>query len=229
MTDTIPYWIREITADLFGLALIGPAFVLAFAHFILPIQKLDFASEKYPPPRYRLRVLIDALKQHFDMTGIGEYTKKFIQKWDQISHQQMPPLPLIEGLALGTIEEQNVVETLGERVRERLPENMTYTTTKYSEEVVELVTLANAMVPPAEVLSRDHCPTSTLPGILNAGWECYLSGLQEFSEGLPHNEKYTSYELSVKFNELLLKAMELNEIRLAWGSAQYATISEKNS
>jgi len=59
INETIHNWAEEIAADLFALNVFGPSYLYAFIYLVPTISRLDSAGKSHPPPRVRLKHLID--------------------------------------------------------------------------------------------------------------------------------------------------------------------------
>jgi len=224
----IPTWVEEIGSDMFGFMTFGPAYVLAFIYFCSSVFRLNSASESHPPPRFRIKTLLDRMEVEFPPEGLGCKTREFLNTWREIARREPINLNPLQQIALDTIQEQGVVDRLYNAIQQSLPDDKRYSKARYAEEVGPLTELIDAMIPPAEILSDKGYKPTTIPGILNAGWECFLAGLDKFRECLPEGECNTVFELNHKFNEFLIKSMELNQIRRSWDSARNDVISGKN-
>lgn len=225
----IPAWIEELASDMFGLLIFGPAYLLATIHFASSIYLLNSTSESHPPTRFRLRILQDLMEKEFPSDKLGSNTCDFLRSWDEIVRREVMLEDLFEQLALEAIQEGDILDDLREAVLNCLPTDRRYTLRQYEDEVPELVSLIDGMIPPAERLVRDCYQSSTVPGILNAGWECFLGGLTGFKKCLPNADSISSFDLALKYNEFLIKSMELNQIRESWKRAkENAVVSGEN-
>jgi hypothetical protein len=75
------------------------------------------------------------------------------------------------------------------------------------------------IIPPNEVIDfkKKETTNTDVVSILNAGWEVYISHMDDFAKNY-QELTYQSNKLKCdkKLNELLLKAIELNEIKTRW-------------
>src|SRR5258708_7242297 len=70
ITDRINNWIEEITCDLIGIFLFGPAFYFAYTYFLLSFSRLDNASKTHPPIRLRLKLMTQLLSERYPRTTL---------------------------------------------------------------------------------------------------------------------------------------------------------------
>lgn len=61
LKEILARWAEEFAADVFGLLLFGPAFLLSQLRFLFPLAAVDVASPDHPSPRMRMRLSINVL------------------------------------------------------------------------------------------------------------------------------------------------------------------------
>jgi hypothetical protein len=94
-----------------------------------------------------------------------------------------------------------------------------YTAKEYSEKVPTLCDLIVNIIPPNEVVDfkKKETTNTDVVSILNAGWEVYLSHMDDFAKNyLKLTYQANKLKCDKELNELLLKAIELNEIKTRW-------------
>jgi hypothetical protein len=217
VNNVIPNWIEEIAADLLGLLILGPAYVLASIHFSSSVFLLNSASPTHPPQRFRLKVLFRFMKKHFPFEQLQTRTREVLNSWDNIARRDIAGLKLFEQIAYDTIDDDSVFQRLTQAVLENLPDSKRFSIEYYRREVDAQTELINAIVPPVEYLHDGRTTLSSVSGILNSGWECDLQGLDEFKENLPDQEPLTEFDVKFKFNKFLIKSIEQNQIAHEWG------------
>ena len=151
-----------------------------------------------------------------------------MDSWREISAQPIGSLNLFEGVALKTIVDAHVPAKLQQEIPNSINAADCYSADSYVKDRETLGRLIDSHVPPAEVLAGGTFEPSTMVGILNAGWDRFLSGLVEFRKRLPNGDSMTLFELHLKFNRFLSKALELSEARMAWRSAKDALNNRQN-
>jgi len=219
VNEVLPGWIQELGADIFGLLLFGPAYLFACVHFSLATGTLDNVSISHPANRLRLKVLFETLDARYpDGTMYSIETSRFLDVWRNIAHMEQQ-VGVIEAIAIYAIKEHDVLRKLQQEVEATIDAQHIFTKESYSSSLETLCPLIDAYVPPCEFLGDRRYQPAALVGILNAGWERFLSGLDKFRTHLPHSEKLTPFQLTLKFNSFLLKSMELNEAIAAWTKA----------
>ena len=214
-------WCKELTSDLFALALFGPAFLFSVIHFTSSFERLDFANDTHPPSRLRLRLLfrfLDILYNRAD--SFSSQTERFLNEWRRIGDEKIIVEDDVHDLVLETIANSKLDNELTSIVKgllSKLPSQ--YTQDDYKNDLKVLCPLIDAQIPPAEYLSNGKYEPATFAGILNAGWECQLQGLNEYKSRLPASKRSSDYELKRSYNGFLLKALELNEAIRSWRRA----------
>lgn len=215
-------WCKELTSDLFALSLFGPAFLFSVIYFTCSFERLDFASDTHPPSRLRLRLLfrfLDILYTQADL--FSSETERFLNEWRGIGDEKIVVEDDVHDLVLETIANSKLDNELISIVESLLSELPTqYTQDDYKNDIQVLCPLIDAQIPPAEYLLKGKYEPATFAGILNAGWECQLQGLEEYKARLPPNKRSSNYELRRSYNSFLLKALELNEAIRSWRRAQ---------
>jgi hypothetical protein len=59
-----------------------------------------------------------------------------------------------------------------------------------------------------------------MASIINAGWHVYLCDFEAFRKNLHSNDSDTRFSAAAKLHELVLKALEISEIRTMWEEAK---------
>jgi hypothetical protein len=215
-------WCKELSSDLFGFMLFGPAFLFSLVHFLCSFVRLDSASESHPPPRLRLQLLFRLLDQLYPKTSFSSQTLKFLDDWRDLAFRPIAVEGTINELVLWSFRKSDADTRLVKIVKENSSELDVYTDAMYRADVQKLCPLIDTQIPPAEILdpsTRLHVPASFV-GILSAGWESYLLGLGRYSKSLPAGKVKNTYDVARHFNGFLLKAFELNECAAAWKEEQ---------
>lgn len=231
VNDTITNWIKEIAADLYAILLFGPAYLFAFIRLIVSFRRLDSGSISHPPPRLRIRLMFELLDEIFPKERTySKTTKAFLDEWRSIGQRDINFGGRISSMvADSSLEKARAYDKLKRNVRRSLRRSQKYYATAYKKDVSSLTKYIRANVPPVEDIRNRKYSLATLVGILNAGWECFLSDLQEFRKNLPRASTLSRHEVNVEFNKFLLKAMELNDVKRSWEEAKKATEEAKKA
>lgn len=211
-------WCKELTSDLFALALFGPAFIFSVIYFTCSFERLDFASDTHPPSRLRLNLLFRLLDILYTQEDIfSSETRDFLTKWRDIGNEDIVVEDDVHEIVLDTISNSKLHDGLPQMVEGlRSQLRSEYSQDNYRNDIKLLCPLINAQIPPAEYLLDGKYEPATFAGILNAGWECYVRGLKEYEARLPPSRRATKYELKRSYNSFLLKALEINEAIRSW-------------
>jgi hypothetical protein len=143
-------------------------------------------------------------------------TKDFAEKWIQVLNTEFD-----EPHSLPDIIEKKIEPIIPE-ICSKVIESMNgseYTAKEYSNKTPKLGDLIVNMIPPNEEIDFDNEKTinTNVVSILNAGWEVYLSHMDDFAKNyLKLNYQDNKLKCNKKLNEILLKAVELNEIKTRW-------------
>jgi hypothetical protein len=222
----IKNWVEELAVDAFGICLFGPGYFFAFVNFVSAIKYLKSSSYTHPSPRIRMELmchLLNLLESHkhghktldFDSILKGP-TRDFAQKWIQVLNTEGA-----EPHSLNDIIEEKIKPIIP-KICSKVIESMNgyeYTAQKYSEKVPTLCDLIVNIIPPNEVVDFDKKETTNtdVVSILNAGWEVYLSHMDDFAKNyLKLTYQTNKLKCDKKLNEILLQAIELSEIKTRW-------------
>lgn len=211
-------WCKELTSDLFALALFGPAFLFSVIYFTCSFNRLDSASDSHPPPRLRLNLLFRFLDLLYTGKNVfSPQTRTFLNKWRLIGAQQIRIEEEVHELVLDTLRKSEISNRLPSMALDLLPKlRSQYTQKDYRRDIKVLCPLIDAQIPPAEYLVKGEHVRANFVGILNAGWESYLKGLKGYQAKLPQGRRRTPYEVKRNYNSFLLKALELNDAIRSW-------------
>lgn len=235
INEIIRNWVEELTADGFGVCIFGPGYFFAFINFVSAIRLLQSASPTHPSPRIRMELMCHLLnlkkseeedervkreeKDERETLGFENLfegpTKDFVQKWVKVSSMQGQAAYPISDIAEESITP--IIPAICSKVMETMS-GSEYTAQKYAEKVPTLCDLIVNVIPPNEEVDFEKRETTNtdLVSILNAGWEVYLSHMENFANNLELTYLDEKLKCDKKLNELLLKAIELNEIKTRW-------------
>ena len=221
----IKNWVEELAGDAFGICLFGPGYFFAFVNFVSAIKYLKSSSYTHPSPRIRMELmchLLNLLESHkhghktldFDSILKGP-TRDFAEKWIQVLNTEGK-----EPHSLNDIIEEKIKPIIP-KICSKVVESMNgseYTAQKYAEKIPTLCDLIVNVIPPNEEIDfeKREATNTDVVSILNAGWEVYLSHMEDFANNLELTYQDEKLKCDRKLNELLLKAIELNEIKTRW-------------
>ena len=219
-SKTIEKWLGELVADLIAFHMLGPIFLFELKNFLLTMKGIDDSSDKYPPPRMRIKMLIEEfskmkyeteLKQHEmgkDFVEVVNGLRKQLQEIEEKERDE------IEDLVFRSITK--VIPDLRENVREATAK-LDYNPKRFCAEVFPLVGILDSFVTPVEV--SPGSPASPV-SILNCGLLYELLSMDRLYKML--NAKGSAAKLNAKhkLHQLLLKALELSDIQSSWKMAK---------
>jgi len=217
VTGTISSWVTELTCDVLGVMIFGPAYFFAFTHLFSTLAMLDEASQSHPPPRLRIRLMCSCLRPRFGLKEVDSRIDDLIGKWEVIGGEDVNQGQVAFKLALNSISPQilALVEHVGAAA---IPDSLAYSSSQFVDDVNEILPLLKENVPAAEV-PRNSCPDPEPPEmahLLNVGWVLLLARFQEFRENLPTQIGADALASQKQLNKLLLKSFELAEIKRRW-------------
>lgn len=216
VNETIPSWVEEICADLFGLLLFGPAYLASFIYFSSSFLLLDGAAQSHPPSRLRLLYVFTLFDRIYRAAAFSTKTKTFLDGWRTIANQEIVLDEIVFRLALKSMKQPEFMDFLIAQVCNSLPQIQHYTQDRYSDDITNLAPFANAVIPPIEWPAENGgFERAEAVAVLNVGWECFLEGLEQFRKCL-RLEDSSDFQVSQRFNALLMKSLELIEIRKTW-------------
>ncbi|MBI2431648.1 MAG: hypothetical protein HYV26_02125 [Candidatus Hydrogenedentes bacterium] len=214
-------WRKELAADLYGILLFGPAYFFAFAEFIVSMGRLDSPDDDHPPPRFRLRRLLEYMDHLYPSSFLPEEAGEYLDQWRPVANEDIDCANEKHLLLIYLFDALHDPEKLREVVMEDLGQHV-YLPGNYTEEVEALLRLIVADIPPAEVLKSlpgedgvAYVPAD-IRSILNAGWLSHLRKYAGFRQRLPKDRSSDEQAVALEFNAFLMKSMELNDIILTW-------------
>ena len=216
--NTITNWLEELGSDAIGFALFGPAYLFALIQLVVSFQLIHNASPSHPPNSLRVRLLLtmlgsfgktNASLEIFEDLPIG--LQQFAENWKSNCDPLDLPEPIwvvIVNAVLGAIDAMGkiAIEVIGKSV---YVNDQILTINPLRELVV-------AGIPPNELIDVKN-ESFTYPGmihILNAGWQVLLSDMENFARTFGKDYKSNKVESKAMLNRLILKAVELDNIRL---------------
>ncbi len=208
-------WVKELCCDAIGIRLFGPALFFAEAHLLTSFRPIDKSSATHPAPRLRVRLMIRMLKQIYRLEEWRPELQEFSRAWDEVSAGQVVwsnaydqvALDAIDDAALDLISEASVTATFSLQC---------YSCERFTADVAGLTPLLLNLIPPGEIRNKPV----TIAAIINAGWHVYLCDFEAFRASLHEGDSDTRFAAATKLHGLVLKALEISEIRTAWDEAK---------
>jgi len=218
VNERISKWVRELCSDALGIRLFGPAFYFAFVHFFLSFVHLDRASRSHPPPRLRLKLLTKLCREVYAPEELHPKLSEFFGVFDIASQQPIVCRGPFEQIAVHCLNEEAVLGVICEETAKCLPLPHCYSHDQYRRDIDILVPLILNLIPPGEtgVLGA----AVGIASIFNVGWYVYLCKFGEF-QGRLHQRDRDKLRAARKLQKLLLKALEISEIKIRWEEARH--------
>ncbi len=206
-------WVKELTCDAIGYSLFGPAFLFA-AIELLPIMhpSFDYDVGTHPTTRMRLLLLYKMFEEESEFIKIiNPKVKSHLDKWRKITRSQRPRFSLLITVLAGPAIIK-IYDNIIKEAKAAVIESKIYSASRHSEEIKELVKRAKNFVLPNEYIKNGKSKVVAMQSIFNAGWLVYYSELDK----LQAKFGLDSWTCKRKFNEIIARAIELNEIQKRW-------------
>lgn len=217
INTTSEKWVKELACDAIAYFLFGPAFLFATIE-LLPIMhpSFDYDISTHPPTRMRLGLLYKMFEQESEFISLmTPKVKRHLDKWRQIARSQRPTFSLlITELAGQAII--GIYDKIIEAAQAVVGESRIYSASSHSEEIKELVNRAKNFILPNEYIKNGKSKVVSMQSIFNAGWLVYYAEMDK----LQATFKLDSWVCKRKLNEIIARAIELNEIQKRWREVQ---------
>ncbi|MFI5117559.1 MAG: hypothetical protein ACHP8B_12770 [Terriglobales bacterium] len=220
-------WVKELCSDAIGIRLFGPALCFAVAHLLTSFIHMDKGSETHPPPRLRVRLMIRMLKQLYSVDKWRPDLQSFLRDWDEVSANHIPGSNYYDQVALETTTD-TVLDLIAEASGLAASAAKCYTTERFDHDVAELAPLFLNHIPPGETGPYGRGTPVELASVINAGWHVYLCDFETFRKSLNPKDGDTRFTAATKLHELVLKALEISEMKTAWEGARCDSKRGKN-
>jgi len=209
-------WVKELTCDAIGYCLFGPAYLFAAIDFLTVAYAFDDDLHTHPPNRMRFLLLYKMLDKETGFLNIlAPQVKSFLDSWRSVTQSRTPqftnPVSDLTGSAI-----LNIYDHIISAATEAVGSDGPYSASENATELQHLVKRAEALIPPNELIKNGGSHEVKFQSVLNAGWLVYLTGL----EALQAKYNWESWECKTKFNEIIARAVELNEIQRRWREIQ---------
>lgn len=219
ITGRVNGWLKELSSDAIGIRLFGPALFLAEAHLLISFRPMDKGTATHPPSRLRVRLMIRMLKQLYTVDKWHSELQAFSKAWDEVSADHIPWFNSYDQVALETISD-TVLDLISEASAAATSSLLCYSSDRFNRDVSELAPLFLNYIPPGETGADGRGTPAAMASIINAGWHVYLCSFEAFRKSLHSNDSDTRFAAAAKLHELVLKALEISEIRTMWEEAK---------
>jgi len=238
INSMIHRWIREFTADLIALRLIGPAFFFALAYLGNSIMSIDEMADHYPSQGMRLKKLISEMKSRDAKLNYVKFFKsevkgeskidttlkkniaEIINSWE-ILIKESEKRKLKESKKEEDIKSQridivnsaikNYMKTVIRKIREKMPAEKSF---KLEKNIFHWVRLLENDTPPTQDIrtSKSYPAPIDMRAILNAGWLHWLNSTK--TSIVQHNEYQAKsfYDLLIHISKLVLFGIEFSNM-----------------
>lgn len=220
VTSRITGWVRELSSDAIGIRLFGPALFFAEVHLMTGFKHIDQGSVSHPPNRLRVKLMMRMLKQLYAVDKLHQNLQVFLRSWDEVSVAPIMARSTFDKLALESVSEK-AIELIIQASATAVPEPQSYTATQFDKDVAELSPLFMNYIPPGETGPCGRGAPVELASIINAGWYVYLCDFETFRIKLHAGDSGTRFAAATKLHELVLKALEISEMKTAWEEARH--------
>jgi hypothetical protein len=219
VTSRITGWVMELSSDAIGIRLFGPALFFAEVHLMTGFKHIDQGSVSHPPNRFRVKLMMHMLKQLYRVDKLHKDLQAFLGAWDEASDAPIVARSTFDKLAIESINEK-AIDLIIQASATAFPDSQSYTGAQFDKDVAELSPLFMNYIPPGETGPCGRGAPVRLPSIINAGWHVYLCDFEAFRKKLHAGDSATRFAAATKLHELVLKALEISEMKTAWEEAR---------
>ncbi|MBR7940987.1 hypothetical protein KDW60_30120 [Burkholderia cenocepacia] len=191
---------EELISDYVGAMLFGPSALLAsYEIFLLnPIDLVPSGSDLYPPSRYRLRFLLDAIEKEGFINALTQCgaadASCSAHMASALTHFQRIAAIVADQTDLNALKSdvlidaaygwvKNSLEKAKAFVRKRLDQDLIYPVDAFRGEVPELIGRLVLNVPPSELGIYPKVTLPTWQSALLAGWFVRIHGKRQTNDG----------------------------------------------
>ena len=206
-------WVKELLCDAIGYCLFGPAFMFAQIN-LLPIihSTFDEDSPSHPSARMRLILMFKMLDDESDYQNIlRDKAKRHLQNWRKITFSKQPRFSN-QFFSLAGQSILDIYDEITITAKNAIGNNRIYSASDHTNEINELVNRAKKFILPNEYIDSGEVKVVCMESILNAGWLAYFEDLGKLQE--KYNIK--EWECKRKFNDIISRALEMNEVQKRW-------------
>lgn len=209
-------WLKELVADLLAFHCFGPVYLHSLSDFLLIMVKLDEGAGDHPPPRVRIKLLLEEFEEKGypeslgkikNQKGLEEYLGYFSDLKKAMDEIPQAPINEFQELVIDAV--QKVIPSLKMEVNE-FTRTIQYTPKDFIETVFKLSECIDLIVPPVELEMGE---TANPVSVTNSGAFYKMALIDKLYRIF--NTKNSAEEIAVrdKLNSLILKALELGDIQ----------------
>ena len=159
--------------------------------------------------------MIRMLKQLYRLEEWRPELQEFSRAWDEVSAGQVVWTNAYDQVALDAIDDA-ALDVISEASLTATSSLECYSCERFTADVAGLAPLFLNLIPPGEIGDKP----APIAAIINAGWHVYLCDFEVFREKLHAGDSDTRFAAAAKLHELVLKALEISEIRTTWEEAK---------
>jgi hypothetical protein len=219
ITARVHGWVKELSSDAIGIRLFGPALFFAEAHLLISLRPIDKGTATHPPSRLRIRLMMRMLKQLYEVDKWHGELQGFSKAWDEVSAEHIPWANSYDQVALEAIND-TALDLISEASAIATSSVQCYSSARFVQDVSDMGPLFLSCIPPGDAGADGPGARTAMASIINAGWHVYLCDFEAFRKGLHSNDSDTRFAVAAKLHELVLKALEISEIRTMWEEAR---------
>ena len=227
VTSRTAGWVVELSCDAIGIRLFGPAMFFAAVHLMIAFKHLDEGSKTHPPSRLRIKLMIRMLKQLYSVDKWHDQLQAFMRDLDEISADAIAARNMFDQLAIESIDDR-ALDLIADTSSLAVLETQSYGAKQYADDSTDLTRLLINYIPPGERGSYGYAASVELASIINAGWHVFLCDFETFRKGLHVGDREARLAAKTKLHELILKALEISEMKTAWEEARLDSQRRKN-
>lgn len=222
-TGTIENWVAEMCCDALAVTILGPAYFFGFVHFFSTVTMLDRSSASHPPPRLRIHLMCRHLQNTYDFKNHPKLSE-FLELWS-VKAKETPDKSISTNLpltfAISAIS-NTLIDLISKVAIRSVQEGLQYSQAKFLANIETMVPLLAENVPTAELRCNpdEGCKIPGIADILNTGWYIKLTCFDAFQSSLPENISGDRYKSERHLHRILLKCMELAEIKRRWNEVK---------
>jgi len=193
----------------------GPAYCFSFVEFLAHGSVENLPDDQHDQPAYRLGLIFDEI-EYLGYFQSQEGVEKVLADMRSAAKAQ------------STADYNNTSRVVHKTIEQHLPHirarlrdfikamNFSFTFAHYAKEVPPIVECLLKGISPAESYDEGTKTSkpSSVPAIINAGWEVYATRLDKFVELFRTELGRTN--VVVNLNELLFHAIESSEVLRVW-------------
>ncbi|MHA1344560.1 MAG: hypothetical protein ACTSQG_11275 [Promethearchaeota archaeon] len=209
----IESWLEELASDGIAICILGPAYYFSFIYFIISCEYINDISDSHPSPKSRILFMSNLLKEK-NLNYLQIFTpkmKEFFMRWFKIANT---PSYLRDPIISMILKIINVnLNSIGNIIISSAKDDLLKIDL---DDIKILDDMIINIIPPCEIIDpvKKIIKVADIFSILNAAWYAYISDFDIFREKSGRSLKNKrKYDFKVRFNEILLKALEIYEIK----------------